>query len=312
MKVLITGGAGFIGRHLTAALLRQAADVTVFDNLHRSAPTNVCNGATFKLADIRDRSAVASAMEGVEVVYHLAAQSNVLGSAADPDYSFSTNVVGTYNVLTCAHEQGVRRMVFTSSREVYGEAIALPVSETAPLNPHNIYGASKAAGELYCSAFVSEGLDVTILRLANVYGPDDSDRVIPLFIDRALSCKPLVIYGNGKILDFVWIGDVVQALVASASARVSGRIINIGSGQGVTLPELASRILKSAGSSSAIQQLPARGMEVNRFVADISLARGLLRYSPSARPLQHLETVIDTVRSQRPESCPTQGSAGLN
>ena len=208
-------------------------------------------------------------------------------------------MVGTYNVLACAREQGVRRVIFTSSREVYGEAPALPVPETVPLSPHNAYGASKAAGELYCRVFASAGLDVAVLRLANVYGPGDSDRVILLFIDSALSGQPLVIYGDGKILDLVWIGDVLRALVAAASAPLAGQPLNIGSGQGVTLPEIASRILELTGSSSLVRQLPARGMEVNRFVADISLARRFLGYSPSAGPLEHLAAVIDDARSRR-------------
>ncbi len=234
-------------------------------------------------------------MKDVEVVYHLAAQANVLGATSDPDYSFSTNVIGTYNVLRSAREQGVRRVVFTSSREVYGDAETLPVAETAGLNPQNLYGASKAASEFYCRLLAIEGLEVMVLRLANVYGPGDRDRVIPLFIEMALSGQPLTIYGEGKILDFVWIGDVVTALIAAASAPADGPI-NIGSGQGTTLSELATRILEITRSASTIQQLPARSIEVNRFVADISAARRILAYHP-ARPLEHLETVVRSVQS---------------
>jgi UDP-glucose 4-epimerase len=267
--------------------------VTVLDNLHRGQQV-AGDGVAFKLADIRDRAAVAAATKGADVVYHLAAQSNVLGAASDPDYSFSTNVVGTYNVLRSAQEQGVRRVVFTSSREVYGDAESLPVAETAGLSPQNPYGASKAAGEIYCRQFAASGVEVMILRLANVYGPGDRDRVIPLFIDRALSGQPLMIYGEGKILDFVWIDDVVTALI-SASSAPADHPINIGTGQGTTLPELAARILKIAGAASAIHQLPARSIEVNRFVADISAARRILAYNP-ARPLEHLEAVVSHTR----------------
>ena len=152
-----------------------------------------------------------------------------------------------------------------------------------------MYGASKAAGEFYCRQFASEGLEVMVLRLANVYGPGDRDRVIPLFIKMALSEQPLTIYGEGKILDFVWIGDVVTALMAAASAPAD-RPINIGSGQGTTLLELAARVLEITGSASTVQHLPARSIEVNRFVADISAARRILAYDP-ARPLEHLEAV---------------------
>ena len=133
--------------------------------------------------------------------------------------------------------------MFTSSREVYGDAKALPVGESVAFHPQNMYGASKAAGEFYCRQFATEGLEVMVLRLANVYGPGDRDRVIPLFIELALSGQPLTIYGEGKILDFVWIGDVVTALITAASAPAD-HPINIGSGQGTTLPA-SSNILKS-------------------------------------------------------------------
>ena len=294
MKVLVTGGAGFIGRHLVSALRIRSDDVTVLDNLHRGEPV-AGDGAVLQIADVRDRAALAVAMKGVDVVYHLAAQSNVLGATSDPDYSFSTNVVGTYNVLRSAQERGVRRVVFTSSREVYGDAETLPVAETASFNPQNMYGASKAAGEFYCRLLATEGLEVMVLRLANVYGPGDRDRVIPLFIKMALSEQPLTIYGEGKILDFVWIGDVVTALVAAASAPADCPI-NIGSGQGTTLLELAARVLEITGSASTVQHLPGRSIEVNRFVADISAARRILAYDP-ARPLEHLEAVARDAQS---------------
>ena len=185
--------------------------------------------------------------------------------------------------------------MFTSSREVYGDAKALPVGESVAFHPQNMYGASKAAGEFYCRQFATEGLEVMVLRLANVYGPGDRDRVIPLFIELALSGQPLTIYGEGKILDFVWIGDVVTALITAASAPAD-HPINIGSGQGTTLPELAKRILEITGSASTIHQLPARSIEVNRFIADISAARRILAYDP-VRLLEHLEVVVGSVQS---------------
>ena len=302
MKVLITGGAGFIGRHLVSALRSRSAEITIFDNLHRGQLV-ADDFASFRQGDIRDRAALATAMKGVDVVYHLAAQSNVLGAASDPDYSFSTNVVGLYNVLRSGQEEGVQRVVFTSSREVYGDAVGLPVAETAPLNPQNLYGASKASGEFYCRQFASGGLEVMILRLANVYGPGDRDRVIPLFIDKALSGQPLTIYGDGKILDFVWIGDVVNALISAASAPAT-HPINIGTGQGTTLSELAKRVLEITGAASTIHQLPARSIEVNRFVADIAAARRILAYDP-ARPLQYLEAVVRHAKTVSRGCAPT-------
>jgi UDP-glucose 4-epimerase len=229
-------------------------------------------------------------MDGIGLVYHLAAQANVLGAVADIDYSFTTNVAGTFEVLSAARECRVRRVVFASSREVYGEAPALPVPESAPINPGNAYGASKAAGELYCRVFMESGMEVVVFRLANVYGPGDAGRVIPLFVANALSGRPLVIYGEKKILDFVWIGDVVDSLVIASDAPVAGQTINIGSGEGTGLADLARRVLQLTGSRSAIEFAGARKAETDRFVADIRLAESLLNYRPSTA-LAHLPEV---------------------
>jgi UDP-glucose 4-epimerase len=292
IRVLITGGAGFIGNHLTRKLLLDpAVTVRILDNLHRGRNTFAgVPRVEFLEGDIRDRQAVRAAADGIDVVYHLAAQSNVLGAVKDIEYSFTTNVVGTFEVLSAARECGVRSVIFTSSREVYGEVASLPVSESAPLNPKNAYGASKAAGELYCRLFAESGMNVVVLRLANVYGPADSERVIPLFLANARSGRPLVIHGENKILDFVWIGDVLDALVKVQTEGLSGRTINIGTGEGTTLPDLAQRILRLTGSSSAIESAGTRKVEVDRFVADIRVAQSLLGYRPSA-PLEHLAEV---------------------
>lgn len=292
MRILITGGCGFIGSHLVDKLRPGPFELQIVDNLKRAVEGRRA-GPPVRVheIDIRDRDALREAMRGVDVVYHLATQSNVLGAVQDMDYAFTSNVVGTYNVLTCARECGVQRLIFTSSREVYGEVAALPVTESAAVSPKNVYGATKAAGELLCRSFAGESLRVSVLRLANVYGTRDSGRVIPLFIEKATGDQPLTIFGEDKVLDFVWVGDVVDALVGLLSTDIEGPL-NIGSGQGTTLPELAGQILRLTGSSSVIQQAPARGMEVDRFVADIGRARKLLNFHPSP-PLRYLQEVID-------------------
>jgi UDP-glucose 4-epimerase len=130
-------------------------------------------------------------------------------AAADPEYTYSTNVTGTRKVLAAAAACGVRRVVFTSSREVYGDPDLLPVSEDARLSPKNAYGASKAAAEMYCRQYSADGLQVAVVRLTNVYGPGDQDRVVPLFIERALAGQPLVLYGGDQVLDLTPVRLVV-------------------------------------------------------------------------------------------------------
>jgi nucleoside-diphosphate-sugar epimerase len=278
MKILVTGGAGFIGRHLVEQLVRSnTSHVVVLDNLHRACiPARFASGVEFREADIRDRTAVENAMHGCEVVFHLAAQSNVMGAVADADYAFSSNVAGTYHVLQAALKAGVKRLVFTSSREVYGDPKHIPVRKTSPLHPKNAYGTSKAAGEAYCGLAAQEGLDTVILRLANVYGPGDRDRVIPLFADAAAASEPLTVFGEEKILDFIWIGTVVDALVKAGLGRSIRGPVNVGSGKGVTIAELARRIVQLSNSSSPVRILPEREQEVGRFVADITRGRRLL------------------------------------
>jgi UDP-glucose 4-epimerase len=278
MKILVTGGAGFIGRHLVEQLARSnTSHIVVLDNLHRACmPATLARGVEFREADIRDRTAVENVMHGCGVVFHLAAQSNVMGAVADADYAFSSNVAGTYHVLQAALKAGVKRLVFTSSREVYGDPKRIPVRETSPLRPKNAYGTSKAAGEAYCGLAAQEGLDTVILRLANVYGPGDRDRVIPLFAEAAAAGEPLTVFGEEKILDFVWIGTVVDALVKAGLGRSIRGPVNVGSGKGVTIAELARRIVRLSNSSSPVRILPERVQEVGRFVADITRGRRLL------------------------------------
>src|SRR5579863_3569206 len=244
MKILVTGGAGFIGRHLVTQLARtNTSHIVVLDNLHRAMPGQFAEGIEFRQADIRDRTAVENAMDGCEVVFHLAAQSNVMGAVADADYAFSSNAAGTYNVLQAALKARVKRLVFTSSREVYGDSKRMPVRESSPLRPKNAYGTSKVAGEAYCALAAREGLDAVVLRLANVYGPGDRDRVIPLFADAADAGEPLTVFGERKILDFVWIGTVADALMKAGLGRSIRGPVNVGSGKGVTIADLARRVV---------------------------------------------------------------------
>jgi UDP-glucose 4-epimerase len=216
-----------------------------------------------------------------------------MGAVEDLDYSFSTNVVGTFNVLREASSEGAKRVVFASSREVYGEPIELPVDEGQPLLAINFYGASKVMGEAYCRAFRrAYGLHTVILRLANAYGPRDFGRVIPHWVKQATAGEDLTVYGGKQVLDFVWIGQVVDALMRAASFEGPMPPINIGSGTGTRIVDLARRIRLMAGGHSQIRLVPARAVEVVQFVARIDRMRQLLRLEPSADPLANLPELV--------------------
>ena len=316
MRILVTGGAGFIGTHLVRQHAeRRAGSITVFDNLHRGrfGPLAALGGAVRLLqADVRDPGALETAVCGADLVYHLAAQSSVMNSATDPEYAFHSNVTGTYQLLRLAREHGVRRVVFTSSREVYGDPARLPVPESAPLAPKNAYGASKAAGEMYCRAFASDGMGAVILRLANVYGPGDCDRVIPIFVENALMGEPLVLYGGQQLMDFVWIDAVVDALIAAGLSPCPAGPLNVGSGRGVTVAELAKRVVAAAGSRSPVRVAQSRDIEVSRFVADVTLARRFFHLEPPADPLFGLPAVVSsTVGGQAVSPARPHWTAGL-
>ncbi|HEY7349046.1 MAG TPA: NAD-dependent epimerase/dehydratase family protein [Ktedonobacterales bacterium] len=320
MRVLITGGAGFIGSHLVDRLLTPASqpqeplyEILVFDNLRHGSMAHLephlsAGRIRFIEGDIRDEAGLSAALAGVEIVFHLAAQANVIGSEADPDYAFTTNVVGVYNVLKAAEAAGVRRLLFSSSREVYGEPETLPVREDARLAPKNAYGASKVAGEMYVQVAQARGnMETVIFRLANVYGPRDSERVIPLWLRRARRGEELLLYGGEQLIDFVWVADVTEAFAQAALAdrqTIAGERINIGTGIGTPLAEVAARVLTLTASRSEMRVIPARGAEVRRFVADPGKLQRLLNLEPEP-PLAHLPEMAAALAGDQGEPFPT-------
>lgn len=306
IRILVTGGAGFIGSHLVQRLVSEGYPaVTVLDNLSRgrtSSLAGVWESIRFVEGDIRRDETVARLMEQADLVFHLAAQSNVIRALQDVDYSTSTNIVGTAAVVQAARASGVRRLVFTSSREVYGDPTNLPVGETAPLCPKNAYGMSKVAGEMCCFMSRGHALETVILRLANVYGPRDFDRVVPRFIESALAGRPLTVYGGQQILDFVHVDHVVDVLMKAGFGEHVDGPMNIGSGQGVTIAELAERILEISNSDSSICWKPSRDVEVSRFVAETAKAKKLLGFEHRHESLYRLPELVSWyAREARPE-----------
>ncbi len=296
-RILVTGAAGFLGSHLVDALAGRDVQLIALDNLRRGRPEHIqehlaSGRITFIEGDIRNYDQVLDAVTGTDAVFHLAAQSNVMGAALEPDYSFSTNVTGTYNLLKASAHAGVQRFIFASSREVYGEPEQLPAREAAATEPKNLYGASKLAGEAYCRAFAAtSALACVVLRFGNLYGPRDRDRVIPRWLARAAAHEDLHLYGGQQILDFLHVRYAVEALLAAAGYAGFGPI-NVASGKSTSLRDLATRVLTAVGSTSRVVIEPARQEEVTRFVADVTHMRHELGVSPPDDPLDGLAELV--------------------
>jgi len=285
LRVLVTGGAGFIGSHLVDQLVDAGHDVIVLDNFSTGRRSNLSHSLQHPniqlvKADIRKipRSFV-KRLKRVDRVCHLAAVTSVQQSIKDPVTTTEVNVVGTLNVLEAAKALKAERVVFASSAAVYGTPRAFPISEAASISPISPYGVSKAASELYLGSFeANHGIEAVSLRYFNVYGPRQTPSqyagVISKFARRALQQKPLEIYGNGShTRDFIFVSDVVDATVAALEKNLRDRVFNIASGTETTILELAKTIQRNAGSRSELKFCPPQTGDIARSVADTTKAR---------------------------------------
>jgi len=287
LRVLVTGGAGFIGSHLVKALVKAGHQVRVLDNLSTGSIENladVLDAIEFVRGDVRDYGVVESAVRGVDAVVHLAALIDVAESVEKPDLYFDVNVRGTYNVVKAS--KNVSTFVFASSSAVYGDPIRVPIPEDHPLMPKSPYAASKISGEAFVQAFANQyGFRPVILRLFNVYGPKQSRAyagVIIEFIRRVSRGEPPVIFGNGEqTRDFVHVSDVVEAVMLSLRNEGARGVFNIGSGEGVTINRLAHLILElmSREDLRPIYAPPRLG-DIRHSIADITRARKELGFEP--------------------------------
>ena len=276
MKILITGGAGFIGTYL-ANKLSENNEVTVIDNLYRKNELELNNKIKFVGKSIIED--IEELISQNDVIYHLAAISQVMTSIEEPELTYKLNVEATKNIVAACTKHK-KKLIFASSREVYGTQDELPVKLNAELNPENPYAASKVAGEAIVRSYGnSYELDYNIVRMSNVYGYGDVDRVIPKFIEIFRMNKDIELYGSEKIIDFIYIDDVVEALVKLKEK--SGLILNLGSGVKTTLLELANLIKElNPQSTSKINILTERHGEVGKFQADISETKSKLEWEP--------------------------------
>jgi len=290
MKFFVTGGAGFLGAALVNRLVEQGHRVRVLDDLSAGDQSRLDSRAIFTRGDTRDIPKLWTLLKGVDCVYHLAARVSVPESILYPVEYNEVNVGGTVSLMTAVRDARVKRVVFTSSGAAYGEQPEQPVHETARLKPESPYAVSKMAAEGYVLALGALwGIETVILRIFNAYGPGQSippthAPVIPKFLKQILGGGSLVIYGNGKqSRDFVYISDVVDALVAAAKASsVNRAVINVGSGQEVTINAVVETIERVTGRTAHRLYNETESGGVSRLVADVALAREKLHFRPKA------------------------------
>jgi UDP-N-acetylglucosamine/UDP-N-acetyl-alpha-D-glucosaminouronate 4-epimerase len=290
VKVLVTGGAGFIGHHLATALVARGDDVVVLDDFSTGRRERLDRAGVARVvdADLRTGPGVVDALRDREVVFHLAAIASVAKSVRDPETTNAVNVDGTVRLMVEAARIGVRRVVVASSSAVYGERAKLPSQETDRPEPHSPYATSKLAAEHYAHNLGEmAGIETVALRFFNVFGPDQDPNaeyaaVVPRFIVAALNGEEPVIYGDGRqSRDFVHVDDVVAANLAAADRPdVSGLTANVGSGERRSLLDLLDAVAAAAGRKLSPIFEPARPGDVRDSQADITVASERLGFRP--------------------------------
>ena len=298
---MVTGGAGFVGRHLVAKLLHDGHNITIFDNFSSSSKNDIVhlleNGVNLVTGDILDYDLLLKSMSNYDFVIHLAAQTSVEQSIVDPETTIDINVEGTVNVLKSCVKTNVKGLISTSTAAVYGSS-PTPISETSQPNPISSYGASKLVTEYNLQAFSRFfGLNCISLRLFNVYGNGQSSEavVIRKFLKNISKDLPLEIFGDGaQTRDFVHISDVIQAFycaIKNIEAK-RGEVYNIGSGKSTSINELASLLISSKGKELQIIHKPEIQGEIKFSKADISLAKTDINYSPEVSLRDGLASLV--------------------
>jgi len=306
LKVLVTGGAGFIGSHFVDYLVKDGNEVKIIDNLSVGSLDNLrgcirSGKVDFVNGDIRDGELVKKCVKDVDVAVHFAALTSVPFSVSNPELTFDVNLFGTFNLLSSCAQAGVGKFVFVSSCAVYGnlDPACLPVTENCKPNPISPYAESKLIAERYCLGFSERQLlRSVVLRFFNVYGPrqglNEYSGVITRFLERVTKRKPLVIYGDGsQTRDFVNVSDIVQAVnLAMRTDGADGQIYHVGSGIPTSINELAKTMLELAGLDLDIRQEEYRVGDIKYSYADISKAKKFLGYVPMVTLREGLRTLL--------------------
>jgi UDP-glucose 4-epimerase len=304
-RVLVTGGGGFIGSNLVRALLDGGHDVRVLDNFSTGNRANLA-GLDIEVGEgeLRSYERVHNAVRGVEVVFHLGALGSVPRSVQDPLTSSAVNVEGTLNVLLAARDEGIRRVVYSSSSSVYGPRRELPVTEDMPPDPISPYGVAKLAAERYCVSFsrVYESFETVVVRYFNVFGPRQSPfsqyaAVIPLFVTAIEAGEPILVYGDGEQRrDFTYVSNVVDGTIRAAEAAgASGRIFNVAASAPATVNDVAAAIGAVLGKPVEKTFAPPRVGDIRDSWADVSAAREVLGWEPTVDLEDGLRRTVETL-----------------
>jgi UDP-glucose 4-epimerase len=301
MRTLITGGAGFIGAALANRLAALGHEVRVLDDVSAGDPSRLHKDISFTRGDVTDVPKLWSLLQGIECVYHLAARVSVPESVLYPrDYN-SVNVGGTVSVLEAMRDAGVKRVVLSSSGTVYGEQPTQPLTEEMRPDPRSPYAVSKLAAEYYVrTTGILWKIETVSLRIFNAYGPGQQlpashPPVIPSFLRQILKGGSIVVYGDGsQTRDYVYIDDVVEALVAASTApNVDRKVINVGSGVETAMNSLVETLERVTGKSASVVRNPVQGGGVSRMRADLTLAGQLLGFAPQVTLEQGLRRMLD-------------------
>lgn len=309
MRILVTGGAGFIGSHTVDALVASGAgEVSVLDDLSTGKRIQVNAKAALYQTDLRDAAAVGSVVERArpEIIFHFAAQMDVRRSVADPAFDAQVNLVGFLNLIEAARRHGLKRVVFASTGgAIYGEQDEFPCTEDHPRRPVSPYGVAKLATEAYLFFYkVEYGIDYLALRFGNVYGPRQDPHgeagVVAIFCGRILDGKPVTIYGDGtQTRDYVYVGDVVRAAVAAAKSSASGIALNIGTGIETNVNDLYSTLAGIADFPTRAEHAAARPGEQKRSVISPARAERELGWRPEKKLADGLAETFKYFKQQR-------------
>lgn len=314
-KLLITGGAGFVGRHLADYLAGLGTyQVTVFDNESLGDRSHLdLDKVRFVLGDLRDADQVRAALEGQDAVVHLAADTRVMDSIADPAHNFDNNVIGTFNLLQACREHGVGRVVAASTGGAIMGEVPPPVHEDMSPRPTSPYGASKLMMEGYLSAFSeSYGVSGCALRFSNIYGPRSFHKgsVVAHFYKRVLSGEPLVVYGDGsQTRDYLYVGDLVEAIRAAVESDVTGPY-QLGSGKPTSLNTLIDGMREATGRDLEVVYEDFRAGEVRNTWCQIDRAREAFGYDPTTPLSEGLKVTWEWFRDASSLGSSTQGFEG--